>query len=1741
MADRIKGITIEIGGDTKGLKDALSGVNSEIRNTQSQLKDVERLLKLDPSNTELLQQKQKLLTAAVGETKSKLDTLKEASRQAAETASNYDAWKEKYDPIKTKIDETKKKLNELKEQSKTADEQLSNGEISQEKYDALQNEIKETSKELRTLQQSAKEVSDEFGNPISPEQYDALQREIVETEQRLQSLERQASNANVTLQQIGAAGEKFKATGEKITAVGQKLLPVTAAITGIGTAAVKTTADFDEAMSQVAAISGATGTDFDALRDKAREMGEKTKFSATEAAEAFTYMAMAGWDVEQMLNGIDGVMNLSAADGLDLATTSDIVTDAMTAFGLSAKETYKILDDGTAISNTAHFADVLAKASSSANTNVSMLGESFKYVAPVAGSLSYSVEDTAVALGLMANAGIKSSQAGTALRTMLTNMVNPTDKMADAMNYLGVSLDDDEGNMLSLMDVMKQLRKGMGNAKMSVEEFTSEADYLEKALKNGTLTQKKYSEKMEDLINKTYGAEGATKAMLASQLAGKEGMSGLLAIVNTSEEEFNKLAESIYNADGAARTMADVRLDNLSGQLTILKSQLQEAAISIGDTLIPTIKDLVSMIQEWVDWFNSLDQSQKEMVVTIGMVVAAVGPMLIAFGQMSVGLGSLMDMISKTGSLLTLLGGPAGILFVTAASAAALGAAFILAKDNTVDYYEEAVRLTDAELKNRDAIDSLMDSYNRLASTREGAVTSIDSQAQYERKLWEELQSITDANGKIQEGNEDRAAFITSTLADALGIEIDNTGEVIKNYQELQGEIDGLILKKQAEAVQNAYQAEFAEAVKNSALAEDELAAATVNAKAATDKYNEAVEKQNGLQEEYDRLLQELDSTADDASYDRIRQQLYDLSDQMITNGETIDGLRDHMDQNNQAWADAQEQVDRYNTVIANYEGVSSAILTGEQEKISEALFLLQNDFMTTETATRESLEAQYRTIVDKLTDARTAIAGGSAGFSDSYIPNLERMEKEAAEQLKQLPVDTGNAANDAVEAVRVKEPYAVETGKYFANGLAKGISAGEKDVMKAIESLADDAVSKLKVGFQVRSPSKITKEIGSFVDAGLKEGIEEGAGEVTEVMERLAFDTVSRAKSGLDKAAFADTGKQIALGLSEGITLGKSDVLASVQLMCLDVINSARERLGIHSPSEEFAYLGLMSGEGYVNGWLEKQAEIEASVQELLGTVWTEAGAYLEEEAEKAVKPSAEALAKEMTGAFDAVNLSLLALRDSSGEAIANVVTNMWEAQEALQEIQDSLESTITGQISMFDEFDGEVDMSTNKLLENMQSQVKGTEQWSENLRKLAERGIDQGLLQKLAEMGPKGAGYVTIFSQMTDQQLQKANALFAETMTLPVSTAESIMESYRLAGTMMGQGFADGIQENAEAAVQSSEQIATDAAGALETALDINSPSRVTMELGGYFAEGFAEGITNNTQQAMTAAQQMSGAAAEQLTNSLKQLSTDTQSYQITSKTGWTSWKNEIAAIFVQTFSEITTTAETGMTNVQAKTQNGTDAIRKDWKQKWEDIKISYKNNMAEILQHIEESMQKASETTAQKTEEMKDNSNKSLQELSAGAEEELGKLEPAIRAGFDPGIKYITGLSSDFRTWGNHMMQGLIQGLEDYLDELEDMCEEIADTISDNLHFTRPERGSLRNYEEWMPHFMQGLAKGIADNRYLVLEQIRGLTEEMSGMINMSEKGQQPIIVRSVSQLVLDSEIIAEVVNEGLGAKV
>lgn len=396
-------------------------------------------------------------------------------------------------------------------------------------------------------------------------------------------------------------GSNLTGMGSKLTSVGTTLTKnVTVPLVGIGAAGLKVASDFEKGMSEVKAISGATGKDFDALREKAIELGASTAFSAGEVAEAMTEMAKAGWDSQQIIDGMAGVLNAAAASGESLGTVSTIVADAITGFGLKASDSTRI-------------ADLLTQAANSGTIGITDLGESFKYIAPVASSMGLSVEDVTTAISAMSMAGIKGSQAGTSLRTMLTRMVKPTDDVAAAMDELGIVLTNDDGSFKSLDTIVTEMRGSFSN-------LTDE--------------------------QKTY---------YATVLSGQEGMSGLLSLLNLSQEEYDAIAESMNNAGGVAEETAAVMQDNLQSKIEQLIGSLESLAIKLADHVIPHVQNFVVWLTSLVEKFTALDPETQKTILKFAGLAAAAGPVLVVFGKLVSGAGTLFTTFGKIPGAITKL------------------------------------------------------------------------------------------------------------------------------------------------------------------------------------------------------------------------------------------------------------------------------------------------------------------------------------------------------------------------------------------------------------------------------------------------------------------------------------------------------------------------------------------------------------------------------------------------------------------------------------------------------------------------------------------------------------------------------------------------------------------------------------------------------------------------------------------------------------------------------------------------------------------------------------------------------------------------------------------------------------------------------------------------------------------------------------------------------------------------------
>lgn len=1003
----IKGITIEIGSDTKKFKSGLAELNKTSKDLQNELKYVNQALKHDPKNTELLRQKQELLTKSVSETKSKLESLKAAKEKADKDMAS--------------------------------------------------------------------------GTEVNQEQYRRLVREISTTENSLKNLTKEMKNfGSVSAQQIAAAGEKMQDVGGKVEGVGKKLLPVTGAVVGLGVAAVKTAADFDAAMSQVAAVSGASGEDLERLRKKAREMGEQTKFSASEAAEAMNYMAMAGWKTEDMLNGIEGIMSLAAASGENLGSVSDIVTDALTAFGLSAAD-------------AGHFSDVLAQASSNANTNVGMMGSTFQKVAPVAGALGYSVEDMSLAIGLMANASIKAEVAGTSLKAALANMAKPTDAQAAAMKQYGISLTNADGTMKSFGEVVNNLRSSLG------------------------------------------GLSEAEQVAAASTIFGKESFAGMLAIVNASEADFNKLTDAVYNCDGAAKNMADTMQDNLPGQLEILKSQMDELAISVGEILMPVIRDIVTHLQNFMDKLNGMSEEQQKTVVVIGLLAAALGPVIIIIGTLIQSIGAIMTVAPAVATALgavkiaiAAIGGPVTIVI---AVITALVLKLIHAYNTSEEFRNKVNAVFDAVgNKVNAAINTIIGVFQSGIAYYKNAVSDI-------KAAWSEL--VSWFSGKVSDfvsigknvlmglwnGINDKVGWLKSKVKGVVdkikswftGKDGFDTHSPSKWSEKICGFVmQGLAIRFEKDNVVAKAARAAIRKIKAVITGEmDTIPAETV--KSTAEKIKTAIA------DEIDAVNAEISRIQKEAEDERAKEELAQYKENLAKK---------------QAELKKAEPKNRKSILeeIAKLEKdwnkkQLEAARTAEQQKLQERLTALQ-EFKQKYEADLAAIEQKESSLSDKLFD---------------YGELFTRVQDENSEKEIFKPTDLD-------ESIKKIQQYNAQIESLKEKGLDGGLLAEIADM--SIDDALDftKKLDSLEVG-------KFEEYVEKFEE---KRRLANEAAQqfYSEEMEELAMNAVEQAKSYADD--FNDVGKALTDGVAEGIKDGKSSIVNAIIKAIRDAIKAAKDEAGM-------------------------------------------------------------------------------------------------------------------------------------------------------------------------------------------------------------------------------------------------------------------------------------------------------------------------------------------------------------------------------------------------------------------------------------------------------------------------------------------------------------------------------------------------------------------------------------------------
>ena len=908
---------------------------------------------------------------------------------------------------------------------------------------------------------------------------------------------------------------------------------VTNGLKDLASEAIKAGTDFEEAMSKVEAISGASATDMDRLTEKAKEMGASTKFSATESAEALNYMAMAGWSTEDMLNGIDGVMNLAAASGEDLATTSDIVTDALTAMGYSA-------GDAT------HFADVMAAASSNANTNVSMMGSTFQYAAPIVGALGYNMEDTAVAIGLMANAGIKGEKAGTALRAILTRLSAPPKECAAAMEELGISMTDNEGNMKSLDEVMGELRTAFDG--LSETEQTAAAKHI----------------------------------------AGANAMSGLLAIVNAAPEDYDALTQAINNSSGAAKEMADIMQDNLGGDLTKMDSALEGLGIAAFEYVdgplrgvVQGVTEIISGITEAItpqktaldNFVDEISASNDEVQRSLDEAHSVMDSYEADAEKLQKYSDVLQNVAEKTEltelekyEVSQIVGELAdSVPELSAAWDAEAGALNLTAQevDNLMQSYQDSLKQQAYAKAMQESFDALMQSEINAAKAAPAVVraqeelTAAQDNYNASRDKYNQLRAqsglkpgemvdaeadaleraqdaLDNANAAQEEANrlqeEAQSEYDTTREAlEAMGATFDETGNIILDSgkkteegadqtNEAIASLDPDQLEEVADAAEDMRES-IEQSMQGAVNAFEEFSGGT---EISLDDALKNLESQKTGLEEWSENMEALAEKIGEGG-ETISQEFYDYLAEMGPEGANlVQELVDSMEAEDgkfsevsKAWMDAME-------LSADSGKIADATSAGKDyaDAFGEGLAKQKS-------AVGDEADGLVEEANDRLEKGKDEAEDKGEGFGDGFADGV----KAKSDAVKQVAVDVVEGTVTAAGNVDT-----TSTGRYIDEGIIEGMEAKRSAVMQKAREIAEAAAKTINDALKIKSPSKVTYQTGVWFTQGFINGISSQQAGLVRTIQSLVGAAV-RELTRADGFDYAGAGTRASSVFSAGVS----------------------------------------------------------------------------------------------------------------------------------------------------------------------------------------------------------------------------------------------------------------------------------------------------------------------------------------------------------------------------------------------------------------------------------------------------------------------------------------------------------------------------------------------------------------------------------------------------------------------------
>ena len=1259
MAKKIKGITVQIGGDTSGLTKALSDADKSLAATQKEINEVQKSLKLDPSNVTLMAQKQELLTKAISDTSAKLRALEENQEKAKRAFEANAEWERQYAPLKEQIDAARASLTELKKKQDEAKAAFEAGRISSEDYEKVKSDVKAAEQALADLRQQKKDLEAQFENGhITAEEYREYQREVENTRSRLQNLQTELRNTSAVSeeqrQKITQFGDHAKETFKGVV---KAAAAITAALLAVGKQAVETGAEFDSSMSEVAAMLGYTweeliddGSDaaetMQVLRDFALDLGKSTAFSAKEASEGLQYMALAGMDAVASMEMLPKVLDLASASGMELGKSSDMVTDAMSALGLSA--------DGTTV-----MIDQMAKTASRSNTSVEQLGEAILTIGATAKTIKGGTAELTETLGLLADNGIKGAEGGTKLRNIILSLQSPTNKAAAELEKLGVSAFDSNGNFRSLQDTFADLDAALSDM--------SEQD----------------------------------AALAKSAIFSKRDLAAVNALLGTSADRWNTLRGEIEDSAGAAHEMAETKLDNLAGDVTLFKSALEGAEITISDKLTPSLRNAVQFGTEAVtklaDGFGEgglsgavaaahklIEEKLGEDAKIIYGVEAATEAAVAAFVTykatmlLSEGITALKTvntLLAEGKTLTEALNATAAVNPYVLIATAAIGAGVAIKKliDIQTDLIDEAADsydlLDDRQKKTVDSVRGLAktvgDSRRKWQENRD----ALEKQAYTAKGLADELYRLDEAENLSNADKEKMKAIVTelNRSIEGLNIELDEqTGHLITQ----KSTIDALIASYERQAKAQAAQERLTELYKEQFEAEKNLEQAERSREGV---YTALGEKQLELaqaQIELDKWEQQQSAYKSTWTHEQ---------------WENYRTLTANVEAATQALKDQEDVIGEVNAAYTTASETSRSVSSG----ISEMTGILVENGEQVQTAA-EAMEGALGGVADSAESTGEAIVQ-AFDVEEEIETAVSRIEEIIKAYDDKLAARTGTLQNwFEINATVDPENASFQS---FSNALDEQIT--DMDEWAAgIQQLEDEGINqnfldKLKdagpasqayVKALLDVPAKERNDYAQKWDKAYKSAAETAEKQLkamrdasNEEIQGILDDAESR---GVD---FETVFHNLAIDASQGYIDALRDSLPAVKALAQELADATsetvEEELDINSPSKVMRKIGEFAGEGFGLGIEDEMSRAVKASQQLVDAA-IKAGEVAAENTDISL-PDMGAAAKTVGSYRAAMSAPAAAPPANAGETAAAV-------KQALSEM-------VTGNVEIIAEIDGD------------------------------------------------------------------------------------------------------------------------------------------------------------------------------------------------------------------------------------------------------------------------------------------------------------------------------------------------------------------------------------------------------------------------------------------------------------------